>query len=64
MLYKRALQDGLHRISHHVPGPSTSNEDIVAKPLGEPAVLVEMVVNDVQVPASFPKVEQKLKNYI
>ena len=45
------LQEGLQQISEHekVAGPSNSNQQIMAKPPGEPPGLAEMEVDIVQV---------------
>jgi hypothetical protein len=49
-LFKRAMRERLNKIPDYGAGPSTSNEEMVTEPAGEPADLGEMLVDDVQVP--------------
>jgi inorganic pyrophosphatase len=54
-LFKRAMRERLNKIPDYGAGPSTSNEEMVTEPAGEPADLGEMLVDDVQVPFSSPE---------
>ena len=51
-LFKRAMREQLNKIPDYGAGPSTSNEEMVTEPAGEPADLGEILVDNVQVPFS------------
>jgi hypothetical protein len=52
-LYKQAMRERLARIPDF--GPSTSKEEMVTEPVGEPADSGEMVLDNVQVRFSYQK---------